>query len=129
MNVSGLETLNVSPATDEENDTESVVADAGVIEILPDWTPTAPVEAPPTVNPIGDEVIVHGLLVIVPPSADANVIVRGPGDDALIWMFCAVELFVNVSGLETLNASPATDDVNDTVSDATVLAGSDRNIR
>jgi len=124
VNVSGLETLNVSPATDEENDTESVVADAGVIEILPDWAPTVPVEAPPIRYPIADEVTVHGLLVIVPPSALVHVILRGPGDDALIWTFCATELFVNVSGLETLNASPATDEENDTesvVADAGVI--------
>jgi hypothetical protein len=123
VNVNGLDTLNVSPETDEENETESVVADAGVMEIMADWTPIVPVEAPPIVNPIAVAVTVHALLVIVPPSALVNVIVRGPGDDALIWMLCVAELLVNVNGLDTLNVSPATDDENDTVSDATVLAG------
>ncbi len=123
VNVSGLDTLNVSPVTDDVNDTLSVVADAGAIEIFADGTPTVPVEAPPIVYPMADDVTVHGLLVIGPPSALVNVIVRGPGVDALSSMFCATPLFVNVSGLLTLNVSPATDDVNDTWSDVTVLAG------
>ncbi len=59
----------------------------------------------------------------MPPSALVNVIVRGPGVDAVSSMFCATPLFVNVSGLDTLNVSPATDDVNDTRSDPTLVVG------